>query len=231
MSQNLLQKSVDKDTAWAITGLPDKEKRMPPLGFWTSFQKETAIENMKKIKISYLSTIAKSREYPVCKTYLHFLVGTIVEVLKLPYIFVQAFEQVYARVLHIIWRHKDLYSKIIPIMDGFHQMRFFQTVLFKRYNCLGLQDCFVDSEITAAGLVSQTFEGRHYYCSIHLHQEGFDALVKKKQKVLLVNLSLYIRTFSVISQNSGKDHQAKLWTRHQYKIQRATVEATVNYER
>ena len=52
---------------------------------------------MKKIKISYLPTIAKSREYPVCKTYLHFLVGTIVEVLKLPYIFVQAFEQVYAR--------------------------------------------------------------------------------------------------------------------------------------
>ena len=116
-------------------------------------------------------------------------------------------------------------------MDGFHQMRFFQTVLFKRYNCLGLQDCFVDSEIIAAGLVSQTFEGRHYYCSIHLHQEGFDALVKKKQKVLLVNLSLYIRTFSVISQNPGKDHQAKLWTRHKYKIQRATVEATVNYER
>ena len=65
-------------------------------------------------------------------------------------------------------------------MDGFHQMRFFQTVLFKRYNCLGLQDCFVDSEIIAAGLVSQTFEGRHYYCSIHLHQEGFDALVQKK---------------------------------------------------
>lgn len=126
----------------------------PSTSLLDTFSNRNCHREHEKSKTSYLPTIPNSREYPVCKTYLHFLVGTIVEVLKLPYIFVQAFEQVYARVLHIIWRHKDLYSKIIPIMDGFHQMRFFQTVLFKRYNCLGLQDCFVDSEIIAAGLVS-----------------------------------------------------------------------------
>ena len=54
--------------------------------------------------------------------------GESVEVLELLHIFVQAYEQVYARNLHIKWKHRDLYSKIIPITGGFHQMRVFQTV-------------------------------------------------------------------------------------------------------
>ena len=58
-------------------GLPDKEKRMPLLGSWTSFQKETTIENMKKSKINYLLTSPKSQQYPVCETYLDLLVDTM----------------------------------------------------------------------------------------------------------------------------------------------------------
>ena len=60
---------------------------------WTYFQKETTIENMKKSKVNYLLTFPKNPEYPVCKTCLDFLVDTM-EVLELPYIFVQADEQV-----------------------------------------------------------------------------------------------------------------------------------------
>ena len=139
LSQNLLQKNIERDIAWSIAGLPDKEKRMLLLGSWTSFQKETAIGSMKNSKISYLPTIHESWEYPVCKTYLHFLVDTI-EVLELSYIFVKADEQVYAMISHIIWKHRDFYSKIIPIMDGFHQMRifqrFFQTLQLFRFTRL-----------------------------------------------------------------------------------------------
>ena len=64
----------------------------------TFFQKETAIENKKNSKTSYFLTIPEMLGYPVCRTYLHFLVETI-EVLELPYIFVQADEQVYTRIL------------------------------------------------------------------------------------------------------------------------------------
>ena len=62
----------------------------------------------------------------------------------------------------MIWRHGDLYSKIIPIMGGFDQMRIFLfvRVLFKRYNGLVSQDWFVDSGTIVAGSVSQAFEGR-----------------------------------------------------------------------
>ena len=62
------------------------------------------------------------------------------ESLELLHVFIQANEQVYARISHVIWKHKDLYSKIIFIMGGFHQLRVFQRVLFKRFHYLGLQD-------------------------------------------------------------------------------------------
>ena len=65
-------------------------------------------------------------------------------------------------------------------MNRFHEMRVFQRVLFKRYNCLGLQDWFVDSGTIAGGSVSQASEGRHYYRSISLYKEGFDALLQRK---------------------------------------------------
>ena len=52
-------------------------------------------------------------------------------------------------------------------MDGFHQMRVLHRVLFKGYNCLSLQDWFVDFGTIAAGSVSPAFEGRHYCRSIH----------------------------------------------------------------
>ena len=70
--------------------------------------------------------------------------------------------------------------KIIPIMDGFHQMRVFQRVLFKRYNCLGLEDWFVNSGTITAGSVGRAFEGKQYYRSIRLHKEGFHALFQRK---------------------------------------------------
>ena len=50
LSQNLLQKSIEKDTTWDVAGLPDKEKWSPILGSWTPFQTETAIENMKNLR-------------------------------------------------------------------------------------------------------------------------------------------------------------------------------------
>ena len=91
--QNLLQESTGRDITWATeTGLPDKEDQMALLGSWPSFQEETTIENMQKSKINYLPTIPKSPKYPLCNTYIIFLVDTM-EVLELLYIFVYTDEQ------------------------------------------------------------------------------------------------------------------------------------------
>ena len=43
-------------------------------------------------------------------------------------------------------------------MGGFQQMQVFQRILFKRNNCLGLQDWFVDSGTITTGSTSQVFK-------------------------------------------------------------------------
>ena len=43
LSQNLIQKSIEKDTARDIVGLLDEKKGMFLLGFWTSVQNEITI--------------------------------------------------------------------------------------------------------------------------------------------------------------------------------------------
>ena len=153
--QNLFQQSIEKDIVWAIAGgLPDKEKRVALLGSSRSFQKESTIENMKKSKINYLLTIPKSPGYTVCKTYLVFLIG-VMEVLELPYIFLHTDEQMYARGLHIIWKQRILRLRIILIMGNFYQLLVFQRVLFKRYNCLDLKDCWIQEELLSGQLVKR----------------------------------------------------------------------------
>ena len=140
---------------WAIAGgLPDKEKRVALLGSSRSFQKESTIENMRKSKINNLLTITKSPGYTVCNTYLDFLIG-VMEVLELPYIFVHTDEHGYASVLHIIWKQRILYSRIILIMGNFYHLFVFQRVLFKRYNCLGLQDCWIQEELLSGQLAKR----------------------------------------------------------------------------
>ena len=114
----------------------------------------------EKSKINWLPTIPKSPEYPVCKTYRHFLVDTIV--LELLYMFVHADEQVYPRILHIIWEAQ------IPFMGGFHQFCVLQRVCWFWNNC-----CWI------VGSVSLAIEGRQCR-SMRRHKEGFDAFVQRR---------------------------------------------------
>ena len=108
-----------------------------------------------------------------------------------------------------MWKHMHLYSKIIPIMGGFHKLPVFQRVLFKRYNCLGLQDWLADLRTIAIGSASQPFEGRHYYRSMRLHKERFDALVQRRVEDATNKFELiYLHLLSNLS-NLGKDLPVK----------------------
>lgn len=98
-----------------------------------------------------MSTIPKSPLYPVFKTHLDFF-SEAIEYFELPDIFAHVDEQVCARILYLLWKHKDIYSNIIPLMERFLQLHIFQRILFKRYGCLNFQDWFVDDGKIAAGL-------------------------------------------------------------------------------
>ena len=63
-------------------------------------------------------------------------------------------------------------------MGGFHQLRVRQKQIYKRYVCLDFKSCFIESGVIANGSVDQEIEGRHYYRSIIILKESFNALVQ-----------------------------------------------------
>ena len=122
---------------------------------------------MKKSKINYLLTIPKSSKYPVCETYLEFLVD-FMEVLELR-ICKRRLTVVRQDLIYYIEAQRSSFKNNSQY-GWFPSIACFQKVLFKRYNCMGLKDWFVGSGTIAAGSVSQALEGRNYYCSMRPHK-------------------------------------------------------------
>eukprot|EP00794_Sanderia_malayensis_P009432 gene9432-biopygen7559 len=186
----ILDKSFDKDLVWGIAGgLPQPDtgnEEHPQIGSWTAFQKQVSDVEIIKSVINYMPTIDAPPEYNVCKDYLDSMVD-IMEILDVPNIFVHADEQVYARVLHLMWKHKEEYKNIIPILGGFHQLRVLQKIIYKRHSCMGYGDWFADAGSIASGSLSQAVEGRHYYRCMRLHKEGFDALIQNRVEDITSN--------------------------------------------
>ena len=56
------------------------------------------------------------------------------------------------------------------------QLRVFQKILYKRHAVFGYQDWYVDSGVIAEGSAENAFKGSHYYRSMRITKEGFDAL-------------------------------------------------------
>ena len=70
-------------------------------------------------------------------------------------------------------------------MGGFHQLRVRQKQIYKRYACLDFKSWFIDSEVIAKGSADQAIKGKHYYRSMRIRKESFNALIqysfKKRQ--------------------------------------------------
>ena len=102
----------------------------------------------------------------------------IIRDLELDYIFCHADEDVYAKLMHIIWKHGNLYKTVLMIMGGFHQMRIRQRIISKRHAVMGYKEWFVESGIISPGSVDHAFNGGHYYRCMRLLKEAFDALIQ-----------------------------------------------------
>ena len=57
-----------------------------------------------------------------CEQNLDFL-GEVILDLEIPYIFAHSDEAVYSKLCHILWKNSPLYTNIIVLMGGFHQLR------------------------------------------------------------------------------------------------------------
>ena len=90
--------------------------------------------------------------------------------------------------MHILWEFTDIYNRVIVLMDGFHQLRVRQKQIYKRYVCLDFKSWFIDSGVIVKGSVDQAIEGRHYYRSMKILKESFNALVQYSfEKAMLEN--------------------------------------------
>ncbi len=65
----------------------------------------------------------------------------------------------------------SLYKDIILLLEGFHQLRVRQKLLFKGHSCRGYKEWCSDAGVIASGSADQAFEGRHYYRCMRVHKE------------------------------------------------------------
>ncbi len=178
--RDLLEKCFKKDVIWALAGgIPSCKDvgPLPLLGSWTAFQKCVTESNQQKSVIEYMPVITESPNFSVCKNYLDVL-RDIIEDLGLEFIFAHADEDVYAKLVQIIWKNGNHYKKVIVMMGGFHQLRVRQRLIYKRHACMGYKDWHIDSSTIAPGSADQAFSGKHYYRCMRVLKESFDALVQ-----------------------------------------------------
>ena len=68
----------------------------------------------------------------VCKAFLDKLLDLMKE-LEIGHVFGHADEQVCARLAQILWKHLEVYQKVVILMGEFHQLRVRQRILYKRH--------------------------------------------------------------------------------------------------
>ena len=121
-------------------------------------------------------------DFTFFKSLLYFLVETT-ENLGIMYIFSHCDEAVYSKLLQIIGKHGDQFSKVIPPMGGFRQVLCLQKAIYKRYACLGLDKWITGVATIKSSLVAEkTVHVLHYNTSIRVYKEIFDAIVQMRME-------------------------------------------------
>ena len=184
---------MKRDIVWVLVGtigndcvqecFPEIEKdALCPVGSWTTFMRSvTDCHSTTKCKLEYLPVVPLPPDDSVIKWYMDMILQ-IADDLELGHIFSHADEAIYSKMLIISWMNQEKYDKIIPLMGGFHTILVNLKILFKKYGCLGFKDWWVDAGAIAEGSVAQAIEGRHYYRSVRLHKQSFEALIRYRMR-------------------------------------------------
>ena len=175
---SLLDHCFKRDVVWSmLDALPDLPDSSVPVGSWKAFNKQVTDKEVCKSLLEYLPVIPQPPEYPVCKKFLDQLLDLMND-LEIDHIYAHADEQVYAKLAHILWKFPDTYKNVTILMGGFHQLRVRQRMLHKRHGCRGFKSWWIDAGIIASGSAEKAAEGNHYYRSMRLHKECFNALIQ-----------------------------------------------------
>ena len=153
-----------------------EEPSYPPLGSWTVLNSKTSNVKTYKSETRLLLIIPQPPSNSVCKYYLDSLLDLKSD-LEINHIFCYIDQDVFYKISQIIWKEKK-YDSVINIMVGFHILLVKLKILYKMYNLLGLQQCWLKSKIIAEGLVNQAAKGKHYSRAIHWEKQSLECLLR-----------------------------------------------------
>ena len=95
-------------------------------------------------------------------------------------LFVHADDTINNKIVMIMWLYNGKYENFIPLIGRFHILLVYLKILYKKYNCLGLRDWWVDAGAILEGSVCKAIESKHYQGGISLHNQSMNAVLRIK---------------------------------------------------
>ena len=124
---------------------------LPLLGSWTLFNKLAPNVKYEAVVQEYLPVNPHPPDHAICKEYLDFLLE-VIDKLEIPFIYVHSYEVLYSKSCEILWKNKDIYTKIILSIGGIRQLGIMQRLLHKRNFPKGYREWCVDAKTIAERL-------------------------------------------------------------------------------
>ena len=176
-----------------------------------------------KFKLEYLPVVPLPPHDNIVKWYMENIVQ-IMEEIRIEELFVHADDTINSKIVMIMWLYNDKYENVIPLIGGFHIFLLYLKILYKKYNCLGLQDWWVDAGAILEGSVCKAIESKHYQGGISLHNQSMNVLLRIKierniqidqdMKDAIANLRLHIKSDNLdklLELNSFKNYNKLLF--------------------
>ena len=147
---------------------------------WTNFQKAfqpSASDTTQKVtRIGYMPILnATASDFSTIHT-------TIKRCQKIAKNFAQKHtvitfdEPLYAKAKELIWSNPGAYKNVILRLGGFHIALDFLKVIGSRFNCSGLEECWVEAQLFGRNTAEKALNGKHYNRSVRSVKLTLEAL-------------------------------------------------------
>ena len=129
--------------------------------------------------------------------------------LDLDQIFSHGEKQVYAKIVHFIWKDSKLYRNMFTSIGGLHELCDRQKAICKRDALGGYQKWVLDAKTIPPGSSDVVVEGRQYYRYMRINKKMFCALVQYRGEELTNNyndIDIFTSLFINLRRKSSKEN-------------------------
>ena len=118
---------------------------------------------------------------------------TIMNDLNLPFMFIEADQAIYTKLLDAMFKleseGKEISSKLIPRMGGFHVLMCMLKTIFSLFKNIGFVQLLNSAGLGGMGTITKFLKGGDVKEGIELHKKLFEALMRTKLDKMFVNES------------------------------------------